>query len=71
MDIVFRVIAVFIEVVILIAIIYSVLSGVRLVAFDLGVGPKYNKVTAMVFLTVGFIIVIFFVAHLTAFYPTI
>ena len=71
MGIVLRAIAIFIEVVILVAIIYSVLNGVRLTAFDLGIGPKYSKAVAMAFLAVGFIIVIFFIAHLTAFYPAI
>ena len=71
MDIVFRAIAIFIEAVILMAITYSVLNGARLTAFDLGVGPKYSKAIAMVLLAVGFIIVVFFIAHLTAFYPAI
>ncbi len=71
MDIVFRAIAIFIEVVILTAIIYSMLNGARLTAFDLGVGPKYSKAITMVLLAVGFVIMIFFIAHLTAFYPTI
>lgn len=71
MDIVLRAIAVFIEVVIVTAITYSVLNGVRLTAFDLGIGPKYSKAIAMVLLAIGFIIVVFFIAHLTTFYPTI
>ena len=71
MDILLRAVAIIIEVVILTAIIYAVLNGVRLTAFDLGIGPKYSKAMAMVVLTVGVIIVVFFIAHLTAFYPTI
>ena len=69
MDILLRTIAIIVEVVILVAIAYSVLNGVRLTAFDLGIGPKYSKAIAMMLLTVGFIVVIFFIAHLTAFYP--
>jgi len=71
MDIVLRTIAVFIEVIILMAITYSVLNGARLTAFDLGIGPKYSKAIAMVLVAIGFIIVVFFIAHLTTFYPAI
>ena len=71
MDILLRTIAIIMEVVILVAIAYSVLNGVRLTAFDLGIGPKYSKAIAMMLLAVGFIIVIFFIAHLTAFYPAV
>lgn len=71
MDILLRTIAIIIEVLILAAIAYAVLNGVRLTAFDLGIGPKYSKAIAMVLLVAGFIIVIFFIAHLTSFYPSI
>ncbi|MFC1938047.1 hypothetical protein ACFLVS_00430 [Chloroflexota bacterium] len=71
MDIFLRIIAIIIEVLILATIAYSVLNGVRLTAFDLGIGPKYSKAIAMVLLAVGFIVLIFFIAHLTAFYPVI
>ena len=71
MGVLLRTIAIIVEVVILAAIAYSVLNGVRLTAFDLGIGPKYSKAIAMVLLAVGFIVLIFFIAHLTAFYPAI
>jgi len=71
MDIFLRTIAIIIEVLILAVIAYAVLNGVRLTAFDLGIGPKYSKAIAMVLLAVGFLIVVFFIAHLTAFYPAI
>ena len=71
MDIFLRTIAIIIEVLILAVIAYAVLNGVRLTAFDLGVGPKYSKAIAMVLLAVGFLIVVFFIAHLTTFYPAI
>ena len=71
MDILLRTIAIIVEVVILVAIAYAVLNGVRLTAFDLGIGPKYSKAIAMMLLAVGFIIVIFFIAHLIAFYPAV
>lgn len=71
MDILIRTIAIIIEVLILAAIAYVVLNGVRLSAFDLGIGQKYSKAIAMMLITVGFIVVIFFIAHLTTFYPAI
>jgi succinate dehydrogenase/fumarate reductase cytochrome b subunit len=70
MDMILRVIAIIIELVILTAITYAVLNGVRLTVFDLGIGPKYSKIAAILFLTIGIIVVVFFIAHLTTFYPT-
>jgi len=71
MDVLVRVIAIVIEVVILTAIIYSLLAGVWLAIFDLGIGVKYKKVITMTVVVVGCILVIFFIAHLTSFYPAI
>ena len=71
MDMVVRIIAITIEVVILAAIMYAILNGVRLTIFDLGAGRKYSRVLAMVFLVIGSITVVFFIAHLTTFYPGI
>lgn len=71
MDILLRPIAIIFEVLILAAITYSVLNGVRLTAFDLGIGPKYSKAIAMILLAVGILIMVFFIAHLTTFYPMV
>lgn len=71
MDVLIRVIAIFIEVVILAAIIYCLLTGARLIIFDLGLGPKYKKVVTMGLVVAGCLVVVFFIAHLTSFYPTI
>ena len=71
MDMLVRIVAIVIEVIILAALAYSVLNGVRLIAFDFGIGPKYNKAITMILLAVGFIILVFFIAHLTAFYPAV
>ncbi len=71
MDIFLRSIAITVEVLILTVIAYAVLNGVRLTAFDLGIGPKYHKAIAMALLTIGALIIVFFIAHLTTFYPTI
>ena len=71
MDILLRTIVIIIEVVLLVAITYAILNGVRLSAFDLGIGQKYGKAIAMMLIAVGFILVIFFIAHLITFYPAI
>jgi hypothetical protein len=69
MDVLLRTIAIIIELVILVAIAYVMLKGVKLVALDLGIKPKYNKAINMVLGAVGAIVVIFFIAHLITFYP--
>ena len=66
-----RSIAIFLEVVLLAVIAYSILYGVKLAVLDLGAGTKYNKVLTMAIVALGFIVVIFFIAHLTTFYPEI
>ena len=71
MDTFLIIIAIFIEVVLLTVIIYCLLNGVRLTAFDLGIGPKYNKAVTMALVAAGVIVVVFFIAHLIAFYPEI
>ena len=69
MEILIRTFAIIIEVVILAAIACVVLNGVRLAALDLGVKPKYNKAIIMALSAIGVIVVVFFTAHLTTFYP--
>ena len=71
MDVFLRTVAIIIEVLILAAITYAVLNGARLTIFDLGIKEKYSKVVAMALLTLGIIFIIFFIAHLTSFYPDI
>ena len=71
MGIFLRVIGIFIEVLILASIIYVLVTGVRLTIFDLGLGSKYKKVVAMALIMAGGMVVVFFIAHLTSFYPTI
>jgi len=70
MDILLRAIAIFVEVAILAAIMYVLLTGVWLTVFDLGLGAKYKKVVAGALALVGSIVVFFFIIHLTSFYPT-
>lgn len=71
MDVLLRAIAIFIEVLLLASIMYVLLAGARLTIFDLGLGSRYQKVVALVLVMVGSMVVIFFIAHLTAFYPDI
>jgi len=70
MDIFLKTIAIIIEVLILAVIAYVVLNGVRLTVFDLGIKAKYNKIVTTALIAVGFILLVFFIAHLTTFYPT-
>ncbi len=71
MDLLFRGIAIAIEVIILAAIAYGILNGVKLTVFDLGLRPKYNRFINAVLLIVGCLVLVFFIAHLTFLYPTI
>jgi hypothetical protein len=64
-----RAAAILVEVVILAAIMLSLLWAVRLVLFDLWLGPKYRSIATLLLVTVGCVVVVFFIAHLTAFYP--
>jgi succinate dehydrogenase/fumarate reductase cytochrome b subunit len=71
MDVLLRTVAIIIEVAILTAIAYVLLNGVRLAALDLGIKPKYNKAMIMALCAVGAIVFVFFIAHLTTFYPEV
>lgn len=66
-----RVLAVFLEVLVLSGIVFSLLLGARLIMADFGIGPKYNKILAMALIASGSILVIFFTTHLSALYPSI
>ena len=71
MDIFLRTIAIIIEVLLLVVIAYAILNGFRLTAFDLGIKSKYSNMVAMAFIVVGCVVLVFFIAHLTAWYPAI
>lgn len=71
MEIFLRIIAIIIEVLILAVIAYAILNGVRLSALDLGIGKKYHRMLTLVLVVIGVIVLFFFIAHLTTFYPTI
>jgi len=65
-----RAVAIFLEVAALTGILYCILSGVRLMAFDLGIGTKYSKPIMLFLAAAGTVVVIFFISHLSVFYPT-
>lgn len=70
MDIVLSLIPVIIELVLLVAIFYHILNGVRLILFDIGLTAKYSKIMVLTFSAVMSMIVVFLISHLLAFYPT-
>jgi hypothetical protein len=71
MDILLRTVAIFIEVLLLAGIMLSLLLGAKLILFDLGLRPKYKKMITVALLIVGVISLVFFISHLTTFYPTV
>ena len=71
MEVLIRTVAILVELLILALVIGALLTGVWLTVFDLGLGAKYRKIVAMALVLVGGMVVIFFIAHLTLFYPTI
>lgn len=64
-----RGVAIFSEWVVLTAIIFAILFGVRLILADFGIGPKYNKAIVMGIIAAGSLLAVFFIGHLTMFYP--
>jgi hypothetical protein len=71
MDTFLRTVAIVIELLILAGVAFSVLKGVKLILFSLGLKPKYNRVINMALISVGIIFMIFCIAHLTTFYPSV
>lgn len=71
MDILIRVIAIIIELLILMVLFYCILNGVRLIVFDFGLRQKYARIVTVLFLAVGCILAVFLISHLTAFYPSL
>jgi len=71
MDIFLRAVVILAEVSILAAIIYVLLRGVQLTVFELGLESKYKKIVVIVLVLAGSMAIVFFIAHLISFYPTI
>jgi succinate dehydrogenase/fumarate reductase cytochrome b subunit len=65
----FRPIAIVVEVVLLMAVIYSLFLGVKLSALDFGLEEKYKRFICWVFMIMGCVALVFFIAHLITFYP--
>jgi len=70
MDQALRVMAIFLEVIVITGIVYCALNAVRLILFDFGIELKYNKPIVLLLTAAGILLVVFFVNHLTVFYPT-
>ncbi len=66
-----RAIAIAVEVLILATIIFSLFWAVRLILFDLVLGPKYKGIITVLLVAVGAVSVVFLIAHLTSFYPSL
>ena len=64
-----RAIAIVMEVLILMGVIYCLFLAARLTILDVGFQPKYDRFVRWALGIVGAVISAFFVAHLTLFYP--
>jgi hypothetical protein len=64
-----RAIAIIVEVLILVGVIYCLFLAARLTILDVGFQPKYDRFVKWALGIVGAVISAFFVAHLTLFYP--
>jgi hypothetical protein len=64
-----RPIAIVIEVLILMGVVYCIFLAARLTILDLGFQSKYDRFLRWALGIVGAVISAFFVAHLTLFYP--
>ncbi len=69
MESAFRPVAIAVEVIILMGVIYSLFLGVKLSALDFGLEEKYKSFICWVFMIMGCLALVFFVAHLITFYP--
>ncbi len=66
-----RPVAIAVEVIVLMGVIYSIFLGVKLSALDFGVEEKFQTFIDWVFMIMGCLAFVFFVAHLVTFYPHI
>jgi len=66
-----RPVAIIVEVIILMAVIYSLFAGVEFALFDLGLDQKYKRFIERVLVIIGCLALVFFAAHLITFYPRI
>ena len=71
MNVFLRVIAILVEVLILAALIYTLLRALQLTVFELGLESKYKKIVVIALVLAGSLAIVFFIAHLISFYPSI
>ena len=64
-----RAIAIVIEVLILMGVIYCLFLAARLTILDVGFHSKYDQFVRWALGIVGAVVSAFFIAHLTLFYP--
>ena len=64
-----RAIAIIVEVLILMGMIYCLFLATRLTILDVGFQSKYDRYVRWALGIVGAVISAFFIAHLTLFYP--
>ena len=64
-----RPVAIAVEVIVLMGVIYSLFLGVKLAAIDFGLEEKFQTFIDWVFMIMGCLALVFFVAHLVTFYP--
>jgi hypothetical protein len=67
----FRPFAIFVELVIIVAAMYSLFMGMNLGLVDLGLDRKYLKFLKIIAILMSCLILFFLVSHLIAFYPSL
>ena len=58
-----------VEIIVLMGVIWSLFLGVKLSAIDFGLEEKYKRFLCWVFVIMGCLALVFFIAHLVTFYP--
>jgi len=64
-----RPVVILVEIIVLMGVVGSLFLGVKLTAFDFGVEEKYKRFLCWVFMIMGCLALVFFIAHLVTFYP--
>ncbi len=64
-----RPVGIIVEIIVLMGVIGSLFIGVKLSAFDFGVEEKFKKFLCWIFMIMGCLGLVFFIAHLVTFYP--
>ena len=64
-----RPIVIIVEIIVLMGVIGSLFLGVKLSAIDFGLEEKYKDFICWVFMIMGCLALVFFIAHLVTFYP--